>query len=367
MSSDIINGKYRDSSIELLRILAIFFILISHYSSHGSIDKIFLEFGFNKIILIISVLGNLGVDIFIIITGYFLIKSKFKLSRLIQLLLQVFFYSSIIYLVFVFFGATSFSMKGIIKAFFPTIFKEYWFFTAYVSLYLIYPYINKMLLSMNKKVYIKYLFTICLLWIIIPTFTMKDMYGSEIPQFILLYSIGAYLRIYEKVLYKNSKVLGKYLVIISMLFLGIITILFSYISEYYQILYSITLHFYERSSLFIIISACGLFLVFKNLNIGSIKVINKIASCTFGVYLIHDNNYMRDLIWKNIFNNSNLAHSPFLIVHMISSVFIVFISCIVIEFIRQKYIERNILGLLYELSFKIENKIRRVIDKVCIL
>ena len=44
-----------------------------------------------------------------------------------------------------------FSIKLLIKSLFPITFKEYWFMTTYIVLYIFTPYLNKLINSMTKK------------------------------------------------------------------------------------------------------------------------------------------------------------------------------------------------------------------------
>lgn len=75
--------KIRESNIELLRIVAMFMIVVSHYVLHSGIDYNSMSIGFNRVILEIANLGDIGVIVFVLITGYFSINSKqpFKLKN----------------------------------------------------------------------------------------------------------------------------------------------------------------------------------------------------------------------------------------------------------------------------------------------
>lgn len=91
--------KIRNSNIELLRIISMLFIVMSHYSVHGNTIPENLSFGINQVLLQISRVGGLGVAIFVMISGYYLSSSKFRISKIIQLEFQVLFYT-IQYLLF---------------------------------------------------------------------------------------------------------------------------------------------------------------------------------------------------------------------------------------------------------------------------
>jgi len=101
----------RNSAIELLRIIAMLFIVLSHFCVHSNFNLSQMPFSFNKTILQWGALGNLGVDIFMIISGFFLCKSKLKTKSISKLLTQVWFYS-----VFLFFIAVIFLITNILCA-----------------------------------------------------------------------------------------------------------------------------------------------------------------------------------------------------------------------------------------------------------
>lgn len=125
--------------------------------------------------------------------------------------------------------------------------------------------------------------------------------------------------------------------------------------------------FYGRGSILVIAIAYALFKYFTNIKSYENKFINIVSSCTFGVYLIHDNNYMREFLWGNIFDNSKYAESDYLIVHFILSVIIVYVACTVIEYIRkyvlEKYVFKNTINRLNSLADSIYSKLLAAIDK----
>lgn len=129
-------SKSRNSSVELLRILSMLFIMLfiicSHFCIHGSFETEGMSFSINKMILPIGVLGNLGVDVFVMISGYFLSQTDFKISRIVKVMLQVSFYSISIFLILVALKIVPFSIKAAIESIFPILFNQYWFATTYV-------------------------------------------------------------------------------------------------------------------------------------------------------------------------------------------------------------------------------------------
>ena len=349
----------RNSSVELLRIIAMLFIVISHYSVHGGIDIKALDFSFNKILLQISTLGNLGVIIFMMISGYFMCQNKFKFKKVIKLILQILFYSLGIYIILNILGLIPFSISSLVKATFPVLFKEYWFATAYVVIFILSPFINKVINNITRRELLIFICTLLFIWSIIPTFTTCDMYGNVVCQFLLFYLLGAYIRKYpDNILSKNKykvAIISSVLLILSTLSLNLVALkypMFNYGS-----------FFFSRYSILTILLGISLLSIFVDLEINN-KYINKIATCTFGIYLIHDNNYMRGIIWPDIFHNPDFAASPYLIIHLIITVLIVFIVCGIIDYLRQIIIEKPIMKCIDKYWDKFEQRIVNLIKKI---
>lgn len=85
--------KQRDSKVEILRIIAMIFIVCSHYAAHGcthALDIISTDFWGGTLLQFLT-LGNLGVNLFMAIFGYFNVNKDFFPKRLIPILFEVFF------------------------------------------------------------------------------------------------------------------------------------------------------------------------------------------------------------------------------------------------------------------------------------
>jgi len=70
-------------------------------------------------------------------------------------------------------------------------------------------------------------------------------------------------------------------------------------------------------------------------------LINRVASSTLGVLLIHaGSDTMRQFLWKDLLNNTAFYESNFLVIHAICSVIGVYIVCVLIDQLRIKLIEK---------------------------
>ena len=86
--------------------------------------------------------------------------------------------------------------------------------------------------------------------------------------------------------------------------------------------------------------AVSLFLYFLTRPYFFSAMINHIAGTVLGIYLIHDNNLMRTLIWDYIFPNLDYIHSSYYVLFYIGKVFAVFAICSIVELLRKRYVER---------------------------
>ena len=327
----------RNNSIEVLRILSMLLILMHHYAVHGgfsidpsttSVNKILIQF--------LSAGGKLGVNCFILITGYFMINSRFKLEKLLRLILTVFTYSAIIYLIALGTGYVDFNIKQALRSFFPVTFNEYWFITSFVLLYIFSPYINALIHSLDKKQHLKLILILITVWSVVPTILSANLNFSPIGWFITLYIISAYIRLYPNHLLDNQK-------------LSIILAIVSYLIILLLIITLDTLSI-GMNKLPMLFCAVTLFLGFKNSNITNNKYVGVIASSMLGVYLIHDNNILRNWLWIDQFKNNNFYDSDYLLLHAFASTLFIFFSCIVTDQLIKLILERPLAYITNRIS-----------------
>lgn len=79
------------------------------------------------------------------------------------------------------------------------------------------------------------------------------------------------------------------------------------------------------------------------------KFINTVAASTFGVLLIHANSdTMRKWLWKDMLNNVGAYDTSFFALHAIGSVLLIFTLCIVIDYLRIRFLERPFLNKFFK-------------------
>ena len=342
--------KKRNIGLDSLRIISMIMIVFLHYLGKGGLlDIKNTSNTYHVIYYFIEALCIISVNCYVLISGYFLIKSKFKWKKVLQLWLETLFYSISIYFIIVVLGLKELDIKGIVKSLFPIITKEYWFIYIYIIMYILSPFLNKLINNINKKEYQKLLIILIICFSIISmlpdAYTLDSSHGYGIIWFICLYLIAGYIRIYD---IPNKLKLNKsfYFLLIYFIFGIIVTIgmLASDIIGNYLGKVTFRDKFISYNNIFILIESIALFMYFKQLDIKSsklIKVIEFIAPLTLAVYLIHEQSQLRTVLYNKILHTEICYHNPYGIFIAIGSVIAVFITCIIIEFIRQKVLKKS--------------------------
>lgn len=323
----------RKSNLELLRIISMILIILHHFGYHGNytpnslIDKFFMDF---------TILGGkVGVTIFILITGYFMIENKWNVKKLIKIILETVFYSIGIAVIFQIFGFTKLDLRKIILFLTPTIHSNYWFVTTYVLLYLFIPYINKLLKNLSKEEYKKFMLLILVIQYIISRIFYINNLLSSLSIFILIYAIGAYIKLYPNAYFENMK-RNRMITLLSYLLLFLVVIILDCISIKFNISnYKMKVtYLVDLNSILVLITSVHLFLWFLKLDIKQNKIINTIAKSTFGIYIIHEHIFIKKLVWNNIFKIINITATWQLVILAIVSTILIFVVCLIIDQMR---------------------------------
>ena len=353
------NSVERNSNIELVRIISIILITISHYCCLGvgraRIDA--LSPGINKFLLTFLILGNLGTILFIIISGYFLINSdEVKIKKLLRIIFQVLFYSITIFLAVIILKLKPYSKDLLFPSIFPITYKAYWFMTCYIILYIFHPYINKCLNNLNRKEHFKLNILLFVIFSLLATLSVKDYYGNELIQFILYYSIGAYLYKYPKNILGEKH--NNYKILVSSLILIMLSIIvLEHLPDFREYMNIRSDYLLSRESPLAILLCVSLFDIFSRMKPKSNKVINFIASMVLAVYLIPTHRLILRAVWRRLFKVGRFYNTPYLIPHLLLSILIVVIVSLIIEILRKYILEKPIFKVLDPKLDKLQKKL----------
>ncbi len=350
--------KQRNSAMEILRIISILLIICCHFTTHGVQFPWTAQLSLTGFTMTFSRLGNMGIAIFVMLSGYFSINTKFQFKKAFGLIFQVQFYSILLCIISILIGAQQFNLEYAISSLFPATTQLYWFFTTFLVLYFLSPFINKLINVLSQKQHLTLVGIAVVFWSIMPTFTGNNFYASSVTDFLMYYLIGAFLQKYpENLLSKknNSKIIAA----ITFALLLILTIALLKSNDYKSGLGIYAMHIYNRTSIFIVLIAACLVDIFSKIKPFTSKIINTAAGCCFGVYLIHDNRAFRYFMWLNIFKSNEYGDEPYAFFYILLSALIIFAACSVIELARKQFVEKPVMKL-YDL---IEEKIKLKLNK----
>lgn len=134
MSSE--HKKQRNCGVDCLRIVAMFAIVLQHCILHSGIlqeQNIFsVKYG---LVDLVTFFCFGAVNTYLLISGYINVNTKYKLSRIMYLWIEVIFYNLIINIVATLILKTPVTADIILRIFTPLLHHEYWFFTRYTLLF----------------------------------------------------------------------------------------------------------------------------------------------------------------------------------------------------------------------------------------
>ena len=366
--------KVRNSNFELMRIVSMFLIVVWHVIMHGNVINNCANPAIKIILEIFMFLIIIHVNSYILLSGYFQSKNKFKLSKMLKIFLQVIFYSILILCISIKLGwVTSYNIVTFIDNLSLTSLNNYWFIKTYLIMYIFSDYINKFIDRLERREYKNFLIISFIVLSIIPFITgYKVLYndGYSFFNFIFLYMIGGYLRRYplkETYHFKNMSQNGyRIFLIFTFLVLGFSNYLINQfateingMSNIFSAIHNtIDISYLHYATPFVIIQTILYFEFFKTLKIKN-KFINAISTYMFGIYLIHDNEIVRTHIYRILRIDNGLIYGYRIFPKILLVAIIIFVSCLIFEYIR-KYISKKICNL--KISIKIKEKIKQFVN-----
>lgn len=327
--------KKRHDGIDTLRIVSMFMVVILHVlvqsgilyntpplSSHFCLSW-FLEIS-----------AYCAVNCFALISGFVMYRSKPSISRLVQLWLQVVFYTVLITGIFALISPQTFSLRGLIKAFFPVSTRGYWYISSYFGLYLFTPLLNTALQNIGKKTFDMILFGLFSTFCVTTTFLLHDPFvlngGYSTIWLLTLYLVGAYIHKYHIAAKLNKCVaFGLFLLMVLITFASKILFTRFGITLLENVLVSYVSPTIALSGLFLFI----FFVKFEEIPPlqGIIRIM---APASLGVYLIH----VHPLVWDHVLCVFSDLFTNYNCIIMVLLVFgasaVIYLVCTFIDLLR---------------------------------
>lgn len=269
----------RNSTMELLRTLAMFLVLVVHANTAFAPwpigqEEVMAAPGQCFFRFMIESLAIVCVNAFILLSGWFGIKFSFK--RLLSFVFQVLFFTLV--LSFLPTGG-GFSAKSLVDIF---TLNHYWFVKAYIILFILSPALNSFAENAPKKLFRDVLIAFFVFQTIFSYISRSVWYEdgySPLP-FIGLYLLSRYIRLHQPAFarLKIKTDIGIYL-LLSVSIAALSLVLYKFLGRGGGM--------FANTNPLVIVSSMYFVLIFTKLPPKQNKVINWIAGSSVGAYLLH--------------------------------------------------------------------------------
>lgn len=328
----------RQSNIELLRIIAMFLVVVYHVF-HYVLINYEVQYPLIKPLYTIS---HVGVVIFVLISGYFGINPSVR--GFVKLYLWIVFYNLLMFCPWYFIGNNEFSFASLAKIFMPFSHSLpwLWFMRIYIFLYLLAPLLNYVrnpstLINTDRSKWEGNILILSCIGVILFWFgwlnSNSDLYnGKNIIEFSFLYLLGGTLRNKYVVNDENRKKLRKKFGISLIIIVSIVSLCLYFADGVYLQLFQRIFHPY--SSPILIAMSSLILLFFSTLKIQS-SMINWISVSTLSVYLVHENRFFEIIPWYDFIENKFLNSQSYIFIAIfVAGVLTIFTISILIDKIR---------------------------------
>lgn len=359
-----IDRQTRDSGIELLKIFAIFVIVINHtvqsltneaynIPNNGFVIDISRATTNIQCILlqIFRHFGVLGNSVFFICSAWFLLKSKnWNKKKWLFMVIEIWVVSIVIFIITYIILHGNISIGIIISSLFPTTFGNNWYMTCYLLFYPIHPILNSIVNMMNQRQLFRSTLVMVFLYVFMNFINCSWFFSSAIILWITIYFAIAYMQKYLMSFVDNIRE-NIILFIIGVIgFIGIILIT-DICGLYSQVLSDKVMRWVNNCTPFLLAMSIAMFNIARNIHFKN-RFINYISKLSLLIYIIHENiilrTYFRPAMWNYVykrFGYSDVIQWVFIISFII---FIFGILCSILYVLTLQRFVNKVSGKLYE-------------------
>lgn len=219
----------------------------------------------------------------------FLSSNTMNLGQTVKKVIPVVTYGLVIYFIYLYkVSETVSTIEMVLKNFITsgTIYYHFWYVYVYIALVLLLPLINSGINQLSKK---QIIYLLCALYAITSIFPSINQFSHDywfpdalinnrLLLFITLYIQGAYFRRYGVNL---TRIVSGTLYLLLMLSVSMLIWSYSKTENAFSTIY------YDYSNIFVVSASVMLFCFFAKLDVKYNRVINFLATKTYGAYLIH--------------------------------------------------------------------------------
>ena len=192
--------EQRNRGIDLLRMTAMWMVVILHILNKGGVLAAAAPLSAGQgTARLLETAAYCAVNCYGLISGYVGVQRRFRYSGALALWLRVAFYTLGITAVFACLMPGSVNGDRVLRAFFPVLFRQYWYVTAYFGMCLFIPFFNLLLNRLSKGQLRLLALSIVLVFSVLPTLRQKDVFltdnGYSVLWLSCLYLLGGVLRL----------------------------------------------------------------------------------------------------------------------------------------------------------------------------
>lgn len=330
--------KSRQSNFELLRIICMLCIITFHLVMQTAIGKsyshkdglIYYYFIFG------GSAGRLVCNTFVMIGAWFLSDNKFKAERVINLWLEILFYSVTITVLAFALQWNEFNIALLIQAFFPVFGRPVWFGAEYICLLILSPWLNKMINYKDEIVIKKLLFVFSVLIIGCATLFPIKHTTPAFSEIIWFCSIYLMIGLYKRGKLVEIEWIEKHRYLILIITYASIVML-QVIGDYSQskVIYKMGIYYREHyESLGAFLCSLSLFFVFKNIKMKENRCINWCSKANFSVYILHQIPAFYPYMWNGIFHVNEMVSSKKIVLYANFVILCIFMISIIVDYVR---------------------------------
>lgn len=340
----------RNSSIELLRIVAMMLVIAHHYVVNSGVDACY-NYADPTLKMIFLQLwgmwGKMAINAFVLITGYFMCTSSLTMCRFMKLYLEMMFYALGIWAVLLLCGYETLSAARIARIFtWPYTGNNLGFGPSFLWFYLGIPFYNILIKGMTRRQIYSLVGVLLLMFCVASNVFYNKAVFHHVFWYMTLYFMGAIFRLHPQNWMNTNRRCVPFLA--GSVILGWVSVIgMTYARSLGLHAHGPYLMVSESDRFVSVVVGALLFLVFKNLSLPYNRFVNSIASTTFGVLLIHTaGDGMRRFLWDDFLAVRMHAESlPLfeLIGYSLACMFGVFAACGAIDWLRIVLVERPVL------------------------
>lgn len=330
----------RNYGIDCLRLVLMFMIVVVHLLGHGGLlGSAPLLSAKYMVLWLMESFGFCVINCYALISGYVCFGSKYRLSSVAMLYLQVLLYSVGIGVLGWILRPEWFSVSKMIDFLFPVSNGVYWYASSYVGLFLLMPVLNAGIHGLSRSALERMLVLAFILFSVAPTVLGGDAFGLgggySLFWLMLLYLVGAYIRKYE--VGRDLKPGKAFLVYGTCVLVSWgVKMASEYLTGRYTGEVREVIRMVSHLSPTVVFAAVFLFLGFKNAVIpGKVrKAIAVFSPAAFGVYLIHDHEYFRGAVIAGTFTFWTGCSVPVMVAGVLATAALIFAVCILVDSLR---------------------------------